>query len=103
MNAGTCGVDRSTEAGYRFAHPGYAKKIMPSSHPKRVFFFLSGGWGPLVRTLPIARRLADHGIGSSLAIGGAVGGKLRAAGCDLIEFTLPAFNASADTARGWWS
>jgi hypothetical protein len=74
-----------------------------SNQTKRVFFFLSGGWGPLVRTLPIAKRLADHGIGSSLGIGGSIGGQLRAAGYEVIELRLPAFNASAESARGWWS
>jgi hypothetical protein len=76
---------------------------MRSNEGKRVFFFLSGGWGPLVRTLPIAKWLAEHGIGSSLGIGGAIGAHLRAAGYEVIEAPLPAFNAPADAARGWWS
>src|SRR4051794_14048340 len=76
---------------------------MRSNEGKRVSFFLSGGWGPLVRTLPIAKRLADHGIGSSLGIGGAIGAHLRGAGYEVIEPALPAFNAPADAARGWWS
>ncbi len=70
---------------------------------KVVFFFLSAGWGPVVRTLPIANRLVDHGITSSFAIGGAIGPKIRAAGFDLIELDLPEFNAPSDEAAGWWS
>jgi UDP:flavonoid glycosyltransferase YjiC (YdhE family) len=76
---------------------------MRSTHSNRVFFFLSAGWGPIVRTLPIANRLADHGIASSFAIGGAIGPQIRAAGFDLIQLSLPAFNAPADEARERWS
>jgi hypothetical protein len=53
---------------------------MRSAHSKRVFFFLSAGWGPVVRALPIINRLADYGIASSLAIHGAIGPRIRAAG-----------------------
>jgi UDP:flavonoid glycosyltransferase YjiC (YdhE family) len=75
---------------------------MSLSPPKRVFFFLSGGWGPLVRTLPIVKRLADHGIVSSLAIAG-LGPQLQDAGFDVIELNLLPFTAPADAAGGWWS
>ena len=75
---------------------------MSLNPPKRVFFFLSGGWGPLVRTLPIVKRLADHGIASSLGIAG-LGSQLQDAGFDLIELNLLPFNAPADAARSWWS
>jgi len=83
----------------------YAVKSSMSSvrSNKVVFFFLSAGWGPVVRTLPIANRLVDHGITSSFAIGGAIGPKIRAAGFDLIELDLPEFNAPSDEAAGWWS
>ena len=83
--------------------PRVTSLVRRSNQAKRVLFFLSGGWGPLVRTLPIAKRLADHGIGSSLGIGGSMGGQLRAAGYEVIELRLPAFNACAESARRWWS
>ena len=72
-------------------------------HQKRVFFFLSAGWGPAVRTLPIMRGLADHGISSSFAMGETAGATIRAAGFDLIELSLPAFNVPASEIRDWWS
>ena len=68
---------------------------MGSTHEKRVFFFLSAGWGPVVRTLPIMSRLLDHGVASSLAIAGTIGAELHAAGFDLIELSLPAFDVPA--------
>jgi UDP:flavonoid glycosyltransferase YjiC (YdhE family) len=70
---------------------------------KPVFFFLSAGWGPVIRTLPIAKRLADEEIASAFAIGGAIGAHIRAAGFDLIDFAIPAFPAPADQAQAWWS
>jgi UDP:flavonoid glycosyltransferase YjiC (YdhE family) len=76
---------------------------MRSAHPERVFFFLSAGWGPVVRTLPIIHRLADRGIASAVAIGGDIGAKIRAAGCDVIELRLPASDAPTDEVRNWWS
>jgi UDP:flavonoid glycosyltransferase YjiC (YdhE family) len=76
---------------------------MCSTHQKRVFFFLSAGWGPAVRTLPIMRGLADHGISSSFAMGETLGATIRAAGFDLIELSLPAFNVPASEIRDWWS
>jgi UDP:flavonoid glycosyltransferase YjiC (YdhE family) len=72
-----------------------------STHRHRVLFFLSAGWGPVVRTLPIAHRLADHGVASAFAIGGTIRPQIRA--LDVIELRLPPFNAPADAARGWWS
>jgi len=76
---------------------------MCSAHSNRVFFFLSAGWGPVVRALPIINRLADYGIASSFAIGGTIGPQIRSAGFDLIELSLPAFEAPADERREWWS
>jgi len=76
---------------------------MRSSHSNRVFFFLSAGWGPVVRALPIINRLADYGIASSFAIGGTIGTQIRAAGFDLIPLSLPAFNAPVHELREWWS
>jgi UDP:flavonoid glycosyltransferase YjiC (YdhE family) len=76
---------------------------MRSTHANRVFFFLSAGWGPVVRTLPIVNRLADNGIASSVAIGGSISAKIHAAGFDLIELNPPAFNAPAEEMRNWWS
>jgi UDP:flavonoid glycosyltransferase YjiC (YdhE family) len=76
---------------------------MRSSHRSRVFFFLSAGWGPVVRTLPVINRLADHGIASSLAIGGAIAPQIRADGFDLIEVGLPGFDAQTDEVRDSWS
>jgi UDP:flavonoid glycosyltransferase YjiC (YdhE family) len=76
---------------------------MRSTHEKRVLFFLSAGWGPAVRTLPIIKRLADDGISSSLAVGGGIGPTIRAAGFDLIELGLPPFGVAAAAARDWWS
>jgi UDP:flavonoid glycosyltransferase YjiC (YdhE family) len=77
---------------------------MPSIRAnKPVFFFLSAGWGPVVRTLPIAHRLIEHGIASAFAIGGTIGPKIRAAGFDSIELDLPEVDARADAATGWWS
>jgi UDP:flavonoid glycosyltransferase YjiC (YdhE family) len=67
-----------------------------------VFFFLSGGWGPLVRTLPIITRLAEHGIASSVSVAG-LAPRLRDAGFDVIEPAVPAFGAPAEAAPGWWS
>lgn len=76
---------------------------MRSTPKNQVFFFLSAGWGPVVRTLPIVSRLVDHGIASSVAIGGRIGPELRAAGFELIEISLPAFKVPADQASEWWS
>jgi UDP:flavonoid glycosyltransferase YjiC (YdhE family) len=76
---------------------------MRSTPKNQVFFFLSAGWGPVVRTLPIVSRLVDHGIASSVAIGGTIGPELRAAGFELIEISLPAFKVPADQASEWWS
>jgi len=76
---------------------------MDSTHEKRVFFFLSAGWGPVVRTLPIMSRLRDHGVASSLAIAGTIGAELHAAGFDLIELSVPAFDVPASETRHWWS
>ena len=76
---------------------------MGSTPKNQVFFFLSAGWGPVVRTLPIVSRLVDHGIASSVAIGGTIGPELRAAGFDLIEISFPAFNVRPDRASEWWS
>jgi UDP:flavonoid glycosyltransferase YjiC (YdhE family) len=76
---------------------------MRSNHSSRVFFFLSAGWGPVVRTLPIANRLVDYGVASSFAIGGTTGPQIRAAGFDLIQLSRPAFTAPVDEVRGWWS
>src|ERR1700730_2865811 len=76
---------------------------MRSTPKNQVFFFLSAGWGPVVRTLPIVNRLADNGIASSVAIGGSISAKIHAAGFDLIELNPPAFNAPAEEMRNWWS
>src|SRR5438067_2730208 len=76
---------------------------MGSTPKNQVFFFLSAGWGPVVRTLPIVSRLVAHGMASSVAIGGTIGPELRAAGLDLIEISLPAFNVRPDEAGEWWS
>ena len=76
---------------------------MSSAHSKRVFFFLSAGWGPVVRALPVINRLADHGVASSLAVGGGAGSQIRSAGFDLVELDLPALRAPAQMARTWWS
>jgi hypothetical protein len=76
---------------------------MRSAHSNRLFFFLSAGWGPVVRTLPITNGLVDYGIASSFAVGGTIGPQIRAAGFDLIELGLPAFNAPVDEEREWWS
>ena len=69
----------------------------------RVFFFLSAGWGPVVRTLPIINRLVDYGISSSLAVGGAINQRICKAGFDVIHLTLPALEAPKELAREWWS
>ena len=69
----------------------------------RVFFFLSAGWGPVVRTLPIINRLVDYGISSSLAVGGAINQRICKAGFDVIHLTLPALDAPKELAREWWS
>jgi UDP:flavonoid glycosyltransferase YjiC (YdhE family) len=74
-----------------------------SPHARRVFFFLSAGWGPVVRTLPVMNRLADHGIASAVAIGGDIGARIRAAGCDLIDLRLPAFEPPLDRVQDRWS
>ncbi len=76
---------------------------MRSTHSKRVFFFLSAGWGPLVRALPIINRLVDYGIASAFAVGGTISPQIRAAGFDLIPLRLPAFDAPAQEVREWWS
>jgi UDP:flavonoid glycosyltransferase YjiC (YdhE family) len=76
---------------------------MRATHSRRVFFFLSAGWGPVVRTLPIANRLADFGVASSFAIGGTIGSEIRAAGFDMIQLSIPPFNAAAKEAQKWWS
>ena len=65
----------------------------------RVFFFLSAGWGPVVRTLPIINRLVDYGISSSLAVGGAINQRICKAGFDVIHLTLPALDAPKELAR----
>src|SRR3954452_25610616 len=72
---------------------------MRSTHSNRVFFFLSAGWGPVVRTIPITNRLVDYGIASSFAIGGTIAAQIRAGGFDLIELSLP----PVDELQGWWS
>jgi UDP:flavonoid glycosyltransferase YjiC (YdhE family) len=77
--------------------------MMRSTHSSRVFFFLSAGWGPVVRTLPIANRLASYGIASSFAIGGTIGSQIRTAGFDLIPLRIPTFKATVDQMREWWS
>jgi UDP:flavonoid glycosyltransferase YjiC (YdhE family) len=74
-----------------------------STHSARVFFFLSGGWGPLVRTLPIAHRLVDLGVASSFAIGGTLGAQIRAAGYDLVALSLPEAGMAAGAASERWS
>jgi len=74
-----------------------------STHSARVFFFLSGGWGPLVRTLPIANRLLDFDIASSFAIGGTLGPQIRAAAYDLIPLNLPEVSIAASAAPERWS
>src|SRR5450755_3498910 len=76
---------------------------MRSNHSSRVFFFLSAGWGPIVRTLPIANRLVDFGVASSFAIGGTIRSQIRAAGFDMIQLSIPPFNAAAEEAQKWWS
>ncbi len=76
---------------------------MSSTHSDRVFFFLSAGWGPVVRTLPIANRLVGYGVESLFAIGGTIGPQIRAAGFDLIPLNLPAFNVVVDEVRKFWS
>jgi UDP:flavonoid glycosyltransferase YjiC (YdhE family) len=76
---------------------------MRSTDSNRVFFFLSAGWGPVVRTLPIANRLVDYDIASSFAIGGTIGPQIRAAGFDLIQLNLPAFNVPVNEVQEWWS
>jgi UDP:flavonoid glycosyltransferase YjiC (YdhE family) len=76
---------------------------MHSTHSARVFFFLSGGWGPLVRTLPIANRLLEFGVASSFAIGGTLGPQIRAAGYDLVALTLPEMSIAAAAAPERWS
>jgi UDP:flavonoid glycosyltransferase YjiC (YdhE family) len=74
-----------------------------STHSARVFFFLSGGWGPLVRTLPIANRLLDFDIASSFAIGGTLAPQIRAAGYDLVALNLPEVSIAAAAAPERWS
>jgi UDP:flavonoid glycosyltransferase YjiC (YdhE family) len=69
----------------------------------RVFFFLSAGWGPVVRTLPIINRLADCGISSSLAVGGAINQRICMAGFDVIRLDLPTLDAPKELTREWWS
>jgi UDP:flavonoid glycosyltransferase YjiC (YdhE family) len=76
---------------------------MRSVQSNRATFFLSAGWGPVVRALPIANRLADYGIPSAFAIGGEIGLQIRAAGFDLIEPKLPPFSVPLDKAAEWWS
>jgi UDP:flavonoid glycosyltransferase YjiC (YdhE family) len=48
-------------------------------------------------------RLADYGIASSFAIGGAASPQIRAAGPDLIELSSPAFEAPAGSDAELWS
>jgi UDP:flavonoid glycosyltransferase YjiC (YdhE family) len=76
---------------------------MRPAQSNRVFFFMSAGWGPVVRTLPIMSRLADHGIASAFAIGGTIGPQIRSIGFESIELRLPPFRAPADKAPEWWS
>jgi UDP:flavonoid glycosyltransferase YjiC (YdhE family) len=76
---------------------------MRSTHEKHVLFFLSAGWGPAVRALPIMKQLVGYGISSSFAVGGGIGATIRAAGFDLIELNLPPVDAAAAGVRDWWS
>jgi UDP:flavonoid glycosyltransferase YjiC (YdhE family) len=76
--------------------------MTPSIHSARVFFFLSGGWGPLVRTLPISNRLLDFDVASSFAISGTLGPQIRAAGFDLIALS-PEVSTAVGAAPEWWS
>ncbi|HEY7244148.1 MAG TPA: nucleotide disphospho-sugar-binding domain-containing protein [Xanthobacteraceae bacterium] len=76
---------------------------MRATHERRVFFFLSAGWGPAVRTLPIIERLAGHDIASAFALGEAPGAAIRAAGLEPIELRLPPADAAASRTRDWWS
>jgi UDP:flavonoid glycosyltransferase YjiC (YdhE family) len=76
---------------------------MRSTRAKRVLFFLSAGWGPAVRTLPIMRELARHGIACSFAMGETVSPAISAAGFDVIELSLPPLNVIADEVLSWWS
>jgi len=59
-----------------------------------VFFFLSAGWGPVVRALPIMNRLADYGVASSFAVGGLTDSKIRDMGFDPIEISVPPLDTS---------
>jgi UDP:flavonoid glycosyltransferase YjiC (YdhE family) len=68
-----------------------------------VLFFLSAGWGPAVRTLPIMRELARHGIACSFAMGETISPVINAAGFDVVELSLPAVEVMADKVRNWWS
>jgi UDP:flavonoid glycosyltransferase YjiC (YdhE family) len=76
---------------------------MLSMRTKRVLFFLSAGWGPAVRTLPIMRELARHGIACSFAMGETISPVINAAGFDVVELSLPAVEVMADKVRNWWS
>src|SRR5262249_5667856 len=81
---------------------GHFNERSVSRRSRRVFFFLSAGWGPVVRALPIMNRLVDYGVASSFAVGGLTDSKIREMGFDPIEISVPPLDTPVDrTSNGW--
>src|SRR5262245_43915178 len=82
---------------------GHSNERSMSRRSTRVFFFLSAGWGPVVRALPIMNRLVDYGFASSFAVGGLTDTRIRDMGFDPIEIGVPSFDTPVDRTSNEWS